>query len=287
MRFDELTPAHVRRAVDLYLRLAWPPDQRAPGREPPIAVADLEDARTLEELFERFEQRSEEQQSGLRHYALRLGNVRYPFMKLVVHEYLVNEELFFSVDTHDNLEVRPTAPDYAAWVELKRWNRALKDEIERAWAAAGLPTHVDLRQLALELAHVEGESVRRGRLLLVDDEQDVAHCVQALLASQGYEVEMAHTGERVLERLERDPLPDLVVLDYEMPGVDGLEVLTRIRAAERTRDLPVLMATAAGIDLADLPRASGFLRKPYPRELLYRMIAELLERRKPAARPQD
>jgi len=278
MRVDELTPAHVRRAVDLYLRLAWPPERCAPGQAPPIGLSDLAGACTLEELFQHFEQRPEHQRGDMRHFALRLGNVRYPFMKLVVQEYLVSGELFFTVDTHDHLDMRPDAPDYAEWLELKRWNRSLKVEIEAAWAQAGLPTNLDLRQLAEELAHVEEDRGRRGRLLVVDDEKDVAHGVRALLSARGFDVEMAHTGERVLERLDRDPLPDLVILDYEMPGLDGEEVLRRLRGAERTRDLPVLMATASSLGLGDLPRASGFLRKPYPRDLLYRMIDELLER---------
>lgn len=277
MHVDELTPAHVRRAHEIYVRLAWP-EGAARGPGAPRAAAALEGADTLEELFARFERRPGEQSGDLRCYALRLGNCRYPFMKLVVQEYLVGGEMFFSVDTHDHLEIRPGAPDYEEWQALKQWNRELKARIEAAWVEAGLPTSVDLRALAEELAHVERSEGGHGRVLVVDDEENVARGVRALLDARGYEVETAFSGERVLDRLQRDPLPGLVVLDYEMPGVDGEEVLKRIRADPRTADLPVLMATASNIDLSRLQRVSGFLRKPYTRELLYRMVGELVRR---------
>ena len=73
-----------------------------------------------------------------------------------------------------------------------------------------------------------------------------------------------------------DPLPDLVVLDFSMPEFDGEEVMRRLRADERTRSVPLLLATASDIDLSTIQRASGLLRKPYPREVLYEMIDRLL-----------
>lgn len=278
MRLDQLTPAHVRRAVEIYLREAWPPGA---GGEPRITVADLEGASTLQGLLERFELAAEPGASRSKRYTLRLGNCRYPFMKFVVQEYLVNGEYFFSVDTHDRLEIRHDAPDYAEWEQLKEWNRQLKERIEARWNEAGLPTHADLRSLVEELARVERGHEPRARLLLVDDETDVALGLQALLRAQGYDVELAHSGRAVLERLGRDPLPDLVLLDYELPELDGEEVLARMRADPRLADVAVLMATASSIDLARLQRISGFLRKPYPRDVLFAMISRLLaERRK-------
>ena len=291
MRVTELSPDHVRRAARLFVEAAWGAadagaEQR--GEDLPAAVratlARLDAAADLDELFAAFERRPEDQRGDLRRFTLRLGNRCYPFMKLVVQEYLVIGEMFFSVDTHDELDVRPTAPDYHRWIELKRFNRELKTEIERAWEQAGLPTHVDLRRLAEELAAREGPPEQSGRILVVDDEREVARSVQVLLSAEGYDVELAHTGERVLERLDEDPLPDLVMLDYEMPGLDGDECLRQIRSDPRTRKLPVLMATAADIELGRLPRVSGFLRKPYTRELLYRIVAQLIEETRPRSR---
>jgi len=281
MRLEDLSPALVRRAVRIYFEHAWP--QGCQG-EPRIRADHLEGATTLAELFARFESversgRPAGQDVAVR-YTLRFGNQRYPFMKFAVQEYLVEGEYFFTVDTHDNLDVRPGSPDYEEWVELKRFNRELKERIEAAWRAAGLPTFEDLRLLCEGLAPVEREETKLARLLVVDDEKDVAMGLRALLTARGYEVDVAHTGERVLERLAGDPLPDLVLLDYELPGLDGETVLARMRADPRLADVPVLMATAAPIDLRRLKRVSGYLQKPYSRGVLFKMIRRLLEGRR-------
>jgi CheY-like chemotaxis protein len=278
VKLSDMTAAHVRRAVELYLQQAYPPGSARFG-DPP----DLDGAASVPEILERFEVPPSEQARDLKRYALRLGNLHYPFMKLVIQEYLVDGEFFFSVDTHDDLDVRPTAPDYGRWQEVKRENRRLKESIEHAWRAAGLPTLEDLARLCEGLRGVEREEPKRRRLLVVDDERSVARGLAALLEGRGYEVEQAYSGEEVLEKLSRSPLPDLVLLDYELPSLDGGEVLDRLRSDARLADLPVLMVTASSIDLARLRRVSGLLRKPYPRAVLFKMIRELLERRSAAA----
>ena len=275
MRLEQMTPAHVRRALDVYLTQAWP---AGCGKHPTLSLEDLGQADDLDQLFERFE-RGEGGGGGgggLKRYALRLGNSRYPFMKFVVQEHLVNGEYFFSVDTHDNLDIRPDNPDYSEWEQLKGFNRTLKLEIESAWDEAGLPTNTDLRALMEELALLEREDTKRKTVLLVDDEADVAHGLAALLRARGYECQLARDGLEALQRLEADPLPDLVLLDYEMPQLDGEEVLRRLRRDPRTAHLPVLLATASTIDLSRLRRVSGLLRKPYPRHVLFAMISRLL-----------
>lgn len=273
MRLEHLTPAHVRRALDIYLQVAWP---RGTAGARAVSLEELRDLADLEQLFARFE-KVEGGGGGLKRYALRLGNDRYPFMKFVVQEHLVNGEYFFSVDTHDQLEIRPDNPEYAEWQRLKGYNRRLKQEIEEQWDQAGLPTNADLRVLMEELARVEREEKKKRSILLVDDEADVAQGMAALLRARGYEVEVARDGLEALARLERDPLPDLVLLDYEMPQLDGEEVLARLRMEARSAHLPVLLATASTIDLSRLRRVSGLLRKPYPRHVLFAMIARLLE----------
>jgi CheY-like chemotaxis protein len=273
MRLENLTPAHVRRALNVYLEHAWP---AGCGSTPTITLEDLQGLNDLESLFKKFE-RVEGGGGGLNRYALRLGNSRYPFMKFIVQEHLVNGEYFFSVDTHDNLDIRPDSPDYPEWERLKSFNRGLKHEIEVGWEAARLPTNADLCALLEELACVEKEESKRQAILLVDDEAEVATGLAALLRARGYDVEVARDGLEALERLALDPIPDLVLLDYEMPQLDGEEVLRRLRRDERTAHLPVLLATASTIDLSRLRRVSGLLRKPYPRHILFAMIARLLE----------
>ncbi|MBL8860618.1 MAG: response regulator [Planctomycetes bacterium] len=276
MRLEELTPAMVRRAVAIYLEIAWP-GQGFP--RPRITVADLEGANTLDELFARFDPQPVRDRAAHKRHTLRLGNPDYPFMKFVVQEYLVDAEYFFAVDTHDDLDVKPTDPDFPRWLELKRRNAELKKRIEAAWAAEGLPTYGDLRVLAEGLAKIELEGEKRARLLVVDDEAEVCHGLGALLRGRGYDVELAFDGAQVLERLRHEPRPDLLLLDFSMPEVDGEEVLRRVRADPRTKDMPVLLATASTIDLERIPKTSGVLRKPYPREVLFAILSQLLERR--------
>ncbi len=276
MRLENMSPAQVRAAVAIYLELAWPGDGFP---RPRITAADLDEHKTIEDMIARFDKPRSAECGSLKRYTLRLGNARYPFMKFVVQEYLVDSEFFFSVDTHDDLDVRSDNPDYDAWQELRKHNDALKSQIESAWAAAGLPTHVDLRKLAEGIAAIEIETSKKARLLVVDDEADVCKGLGALLRARGYDVELCYDGRQVLERLERDPIPDLLLLDFSMPEFDGQQVLARVRSNPRLENLPVLLATASTIDLKRVPRASGVLRKPYPREVLFAMLSQLLERR--------
>jgi len=273
MRLERLTPAHVRRAIAIYLELAYPPGGSV---RPRIRAEDFEGCATLGELFARFEKPAEGEGATAERYSLRLGNARYPFMKLVVWEYLVHSEFFFSVDTHDDLAITPDMPDYEAWIELRGANRELKERIESAWRAAGLPTHEDLRELMEDIARIERGEDKAQRILVVDDEVGVARGVAAVLAARGYQVDTAFDGAEVLERLAHGPPPDLLVLDYSMPLLDGQEVLRRLRADPRWRDLPVLLATARSFELGSLAHATGYLLKPYPREVLIKMIQKLL-----------
>jgi CheY-like chemotaxis protein len=274
MRLEHLTPAHVRRAIAIYMRRAWP---EGATERPRFDVQKLEGLDNLTAVFARFERNTRDDDAALKRYTLRLGNRRYPFMKFVVQEFLVNGEYFFSVDTHDRLDVRPSSPDFEEWEKLKAWNRELKTEIEDEWDEAGLPTNADLRALVEEVALLEREAKKKKRLLLVDDEADIVMGLSALLSARGYDVEVVHNGVEALQRLARDPLPDLVLLDYEMPELDGEEVLNCLRADPRTQKLPVLLATASDIELERLRDASALLRKPYPRHVLFELIARLLE----------
>ncbi len=288
MRLDDLEPDHVQRAISVFCQHAWPPEGERTGQgtkaEPSKAAGprvDLEPlmaATTRADVLALFERGDPGDDPSSRRYTLRLGNYRYPFMKFVLQEHLVAEEFFFSVDTHDKLDIDSDSPDYAEWEALKTFNRMLASRIERAWDDVGLPTHTLLLALLAELAKVERAEARVHRLLLVDDDEHVSAGLGALLRARGYEVEMVHDGARALERLGADPVPDLVLLDFEMPELNGGEVLRRMRADERLATVPVLMATASKIDLAQLEEVSGLLHKPYPRHVLFEMLERLLDR---------
>jgi len=120
--------------------------------------------------------------------------------------------------------------------------------------------------------------MRAMRVLVVDDERAVRESLQRALELEGYDVELAADGEEAIERLTVTAPADAVILDVLMPGIDGLEVCRRLRAAGSA--VPVLMLTAraevdsrvAGLDAG----ADDYLPKPFAlAELLARLRALL------------
>ncbi|MFZ2107852.1 MAG: response regulator, partial [Roseiarcus sp.] len=83
------------------------------------------------------------------------------------------------------------------------------------------------------------------RILVVEDEADLALLLTYNLEAEGYSAESVERGDEAELRLVETP-PDLVILDWMLPGVSGLEICRRLRAREATRTLPVIMLTARG-----------------------------------------
>jgi two-component system response regulator MprA len=124
------------------------------------------------------------------------------------------------------------------------------------------------------------------RILVVDDEPAVRAALERALALEGYDVDLASDGLQALDRIAQSP-PDAVVLDIAMPGLDGLEVSRRMRAAgDRT---PVLMLTARdavddrveGLDAG----ADDYLVKPFALRELQARLRALLRRTDRGAEP--
>lgn len=121
---------------------------------------------------------------------------------------------------------------------------------------------------------------RSPRVLVVDDEAAIRDIVRRYLTAEGFEVAEAADGREALERLGSLE-PDLVVLDVLMPGMDGLEVLRRVRAGS---DVYVILLTAKAEEVDKLVGlavgADDYLTKPFsPRELVARVRAVLRRRR--------
>jgi DNA-binding response OmpR family regulator len=118
-------------------------------------------------------------------------------------------------------------------------------------------------------------------VLVIDDDVGLCELVAEYLEPEGYKVEAAHNGEAGVERALSGE-HDLVVLDFMLPGINGFEVLRRIRARSR---LPVVMLTARGDDLDRIVGleigADDYLPKPFnPRELVARINAVLRRSRR-------
>lgn len=132
-------------------------------------------------------------------------------------------------------------------------------------------------------------SEETARILVVEDERDIAALVAYQLTKAGFRVETAHSGDEALTAVDRQ-VPDLVVLDRMLPGLSGDEVLKRLRQDDTTRSVPVVMLTAKreqderieGLELG----ADDYLPKPFsPRELVLRVEAVLRRSRAPTLDP--
>jgi two-component system phosphate regulon response regulator PhoB len=119
------------------------------------------------------------------------------------------------------------------------------------------------------------------RILVVDDEEDLAELVRYNLTRDGYQVECVGSGEDALKSVRRE-LPDLIVLDLMLPAVDGLEVCRRLKADAKTRDVPIVMLTAKGEDtdvVAGLEKgADDYIAKPFSPRVLGARVRALLRR---------
>ena len=128
--------------------------------------------------------------------------------------------------------------------------------------------------------HVNGYA-RDPRVLVVEDDEDIALALQRSLRMEGYEVRVAPDGEAALQAAGSF-LPDLVVLDLGLPKIDGIEVARRLRSGG---DVPILMLTARdavdsrveGLDSG----ADDYLVKPFERQELLARLRALLRRRPP------
>ena len=105
------------------------------------------------------------------------------------------------------------------------------------------------------------------KALVVDDAPDIRLLADLVLTMAGFTVTAASSGSEALRKLAAGDLPDIVLLDVQMPDVDGWETLTRVRADPRTAELPVVLCTVKGLPEDTLKGWSlgcdGYLGKPF------------------------
>ena len=120
------------------------------------------------------------------------------------------------------------------------------------------------------------------KVLVVDDEIHIVHVVAIKLRNNGYEVITAQDGAEAFD-LVLSEKPDIVVTDYQMPLMTGVELVSKLRQCEQAKDIPVIMLTARSFAIEDDQKEklniSEFLSKPFsPRELL-RSVEDILYHR--------
>lgn len=119
------------------------------------------------------------------------------------------------------------------------------------------------------------------KILLVEDDKDIAELVQYNLEREGFEVTATPTGEQALDRLDTE-IPSLIILDLMLPGIDGLETCRLIKQEKRTKNTPLIMLTAkseesdviVGLHLG----ADDYITKPFSPKVLLARVKTILRR---------
>jgi len=127
-------------------------------------------------------------------------------------------------------------------------------------------------------------------ILVVDDEKDIVEMMQFNLQRNGYGVITAHNGNDALAMAQRH-LPDLIVLDLMMPGIDGNEVTRRLKADPKTSKIPIIILTAKGeetdIVVGLTMGADDYVTKPFKIKILMARLGAVLRRAEPASQAED
>lgn len=256
-----ITVNDLRRALRAYWRFAWPVGSPACPAFPEWK------GKRLSEVLDTF---ANESVRCPRH-VLRLGNHIYPHMKFAVERGLSGGDFYFVADCHDSAPCGMA--DDPVWMDLRARNRAIKNAIEGEWQAAGLPTLVGLARAAA--LKTRGLRPRGSRILLVDDEPANLEFTGAILRADGFSIASSSSGADALEQAADSP-PDLVVSDYEMPGLTGRDVARQIKAMQETQGVPVLICTYADMNLGELRPADAVLRRPFSAEALKAAVTRLI-----------
>ena len=117
------------------------------------------------------------------------------------------------------------------------------------------------------------------RILVVEDQHDVAELIQVVLRGEGHTVAIARDGAQGL-MLSRDWKPDLILMDIMLPGVDGGTLISRLRQEPDTADLPIIAMSASRTlrDRTEELQADALLSKPFDVDALLVQVQFLLSR---------
>ncbi len=121
--------------------------------------------------------------------------------------------------------------------------------------------------------------MKKGKILVVDDEINITQILEFSIGSEGYEVITARNGEDAIDKARREQ-PDLIVLDIMMPKIDGYEACRILKANPLTKNIPVVLLTAKGRDidkrLGYEVGATDYIVKPFSPSKLIDRIQQLL-----------
>lgn len=116
------------------------------------------------------------------------------------------------------------------------------------------------------------------KIFIADDDSDILSILELMLQTKGYQVAVSSTGQEVFSYRD-DELPDLVLLDIWMSGIDGRDICAQLKNTPLTRHIPVLLISAnSNIEaIAQEYCADGFIAKPFDMDELLDRVQEMLE----------
>jgi len=270
LKFKEITVGITLQAIEIYQDIAY--EGMSFLRSLPDFGSDLD--ASIVEFLDCFEKESQTKDAArLKSYILRLGNKKYPFMKLAIQEHLIENEFIFMVDTHDDMFNIPT-PDFDELQKIRGYNLEIKKQIEETWTEKKIPT-LSTFNACFNETETFREDNRHTTIMVVDDDQTLGESLVDLLKSRGFKVERRYDGIDAV----RDAEPhrhDLIIMDNEMKIMDGLEACKIIKEDPLRRYIPIMIVSAGNIDFPDI--ADAVLGKPFHKNTLFQFINHLLKR---------
>ena len=128
------------------------------------------------------------------------------------------------------------------------------------------------------------------RVLIIEDERGLTQSLSWYFNREGYETHVAHDGQEGLRKAQT-MLPDVVLLDIMLPGMNGLDVCRELRAGEKTREIPIIMITAKSEETDQVVGyslgADDYVAKPFSNKILLHKVKALLRRVEGSGEPGD
>jgi len=215
--------------------------------------------------------------------AARAGGMRSLFASGLRHvlsgESTIDELLRVAEPPHEDTEKQPDTPARARPSRGGGNSAAPRPEVAAA-APVSLEFAMDLLEEPAQVDPVIGEGKGQGAcVLLVEDEEQLRRVMKDLLQREGYTVAEARDGIQALDEVDRHA-PDVIILDLNLPGLDGYGVLAQLRSRPATREIPVMILTAKGDEDNEVRvfelGADDFVTKPFrARSLTARLEAVL------------
>jgi CheY-like chemotaxis protein len=324
MKIDRINGSHLNKAIAVYLEYAWrdkieaaPRPPRFPAEKPLAEI--LASGGAFEDLSDRMEAGTLVPTGAgtqPRAYALTLGNLSYPSMKLALLEVYFPDEFVFAVDRHDTFHFEPEVPGYEAWRQLKEINRLLKESIEEAWYKEGLPTLRGLREAYINRKEQPRDLGTGSTLLVLDDDRDRAEMLKEILEAESYQVLVGPPGPRPdpsnseiraameaqkghslrlpavlvdgaedvedLCELIQQHQTALIILDVSYRTGQGPLVASALRMEAESQEVPILGIYSRRDFGPDPDLFNASLRRPYRSEALLSIISQTILAKSPS-----